>query len=230
MLEQDLRAHLTKEHNKVNNPEERQDSKDAKAQTNKKDLSDCGSEEVVGDDDNDRSTLPPIDYFFKLNGKIILVDTDKKLWHLKKCREYENFCNTYRNNYETADQLFDAFIEFNQKEDEPQQEVNASSNAINTQPEGINTVQNEETNYATQPAVNNKAQPSAAISNVAQCNPKIKIDDQDIVLSEEDSMIKEFRDEEKFDDNDIEEMKSRPKKVKSNQDFDENYDLSESEN
>lgn len=227
MLEQDLRAHLTKEHNKVSNLEEKQENKDSKAQTNKKDLSDCGSEEVAGDEDNDRSTLPPIDYFFKLNGKIILVDTDKKLWHLKKCREYENFCNTYRNSYENADQLFDAFIEFNQKEeDQPQQEVNA----LSARPEGVNTAPNEETNYTSQPAISNAGVASASFNNVGQNNPKIKIDDQDIVLSEEDSMIKEFRDEEKFDDNDIEEIKSRPKKVKSNQEFEENYDLSESEN
>lgn len=62
----------------------------------------------------DISNIPPIDYFFKLKNKIILVDIHKDLWHLKKCTEYEEFKKANASKYSSKEECFENFIEYYQ--------------------------------------------------------------------------------------------------------------------
>ncbi len=62
----------------------------------------------------DISNIPPIDYFFKLKNKIILVDINKDLWHLKKCSEYEEYKKNNENKYSSKEECFENFIEYYQ--------------------------------------------------------------------------------------------------------------------
>ena len=86
----------------------------------------------VAENENDMSNIPPIDYFFKLNGKIILVDTDKNLWHLKRCKEYDTFSKENKNKYNTKEEMFDAFIDYYQQIDAQNnnQENNVEENVL----------------------------------------------------------------------------------------------------
>lgn len=58
------------------------------------------------------NVLPNIENFFVLNEKVLLVDSEKSLWHLTKCKKYEEF--TAKNNYASKEENFNAFLEYYQ--------------------------------------------------------------------------------------------------------------------
>lgn len=266
---------------KEDNQIKRENSQEINIDLNKKkeELTKPEKQEIDDSSDNENneanmSNLPPIDYFFKLNGKIILVDTDKNLWHLKKCREYDEYKKKWGNSYQTKDELFDAFIEYYQNmELENQDNENIANNEnflgeINNQDNQIHSNINTEANHNEHIIGNiNNNEEINQISNIINtdnhimqsnsinindnliipdnnsCNLEFnderndQIDnnivnepkypkkipsnksnnyllDDDMFLIEDDSMLKEFRDEEKH--NDLEEVKVVKKSTKRN--------------
>jgi hypothetical protein len=62
------------------------------------------------------SILQHMENFIVVDDKIILVDNEKNLYHLKRCKKYEGFLKQC--NFETKEEAFNAYIEqFNQQKD-----------------------------------------------------------------------------------------------------------------
>lgn len=82
------------------------------------------------DENNDllnNSSLPPIDSFFKLNNKVILVDEQKNLWELKIFKEFEKFKKLNKELYTDKDDMFNAFIDM-QRQDLDENAINNDDN------------------------------------------------------------------------------------------------------
>jgi hypothetical protein len=60
------------------------------------------------------NVLPNIENFFVLNEKVLLVDSEKCLWHLKKCKKYEDFTLNNKHIYSNKEDNFNAFLEYYQ--------------------------------------------------------------------------------------------------------------------
>ena len=67
---------------------------------------------------NSPNNLPNIEYFFVLKNKLLLVDSDKTLWHLKKCNKFDQFTklNLKQKFNDNKDENLTAFLEFYQNE------------------------------------------------------------------------------------------------------------------
>jgi hypothetical protein len=66
--------------------------------------------------------LPNIEQFFVFNNKFSLVDSDKNLWHLKKCSKFDEFTKNNKNIYNSREDNLFAFLEFYQKSKETKTE------------------------------------------------------------------------------------------------------------
>ena len=63
---------------------------------------------------NDEETvLPKIENFFLLKGKVMLVDTDKIIYRIKKCKVYMEFVNDNKDKFKSKEDLFNAYLQSN---------------------------------------------------------------------------------------------------------------------
>jgi hypothetical protein len=73
----------------------------------------CDSSEKVNPpsdkNDNTCSILQNIENFFVVNDKVYLVDTEKNLYHLKKCKKYEKFTN--ENKFKNKEENLMAYLD-----------------------------------------------------------------------------------------------------------------------
>ena len=92
---------------------------------------------------NNNENLPNIEQFFVFNNKFTLVDSDKNLWHLKKCKKYEEFTKTNLKNYNNKEENLFAFLEYYQTmaRDNTSENLNANLNCNNVENE--NEVENQ---------------------------------------------------------------------------------------
>ncbi|MCQ2816095.1 MAG: hypothetical protein MJ252_02405 [archaeon] len=68
---------------------------------------------------NKSSSLPDIEQYFILNNKFQLVDSQRNLWHMKKCRKFTEFKEQNKEKYTDPDELLKAFVDiYDNKEDE----------------------------------------------------------------------------------------------------------------
>ncbi len=80
---------------------------------------------VSDKNENTCSILQNIENFFVLNEKVYLVDTDKNLYHLKKCKKYEKF--TEENNFKNKEENLMAYLEYYQSQKSNKIENNVES-------------------------------------------------------------------------------------------------------
>ena len=58
-----------------------------------------------------KETLPNIEQYFILNNKFQLVDSDRNLWHMKKCLKFQQFKEEKKNEYSTSEEILKAFVD-----------------------------------------------------------------------------------------------------------------------
>jgi hypothetical protein len=63
---------------------------------------------------NNNGILPNIENFFVINNKVMLVDNEKNLYHLKKCNKFQEYIKINPNKYETKEEIFNGFLEYYQ--------------------------------------------------------------------------------------------------------------------
>ncbi len=70
--------------------------------------------------------LPNIEQFFVFKNKFSLVDSDKNLWHLKKCKKFQNFTVANQSKFQSKDENLMAFLEYyqNLNQDKSKSEIN----------------------------------------------------------------------------------------------------------
>ena len=77
-------------------------------------------------------SLPSIEQYFILNNKFQLVDSDKNLWHMKKCLKFQEFKKRYNNSNFSKDTILQEFVNsFEPKEDDEKSEENDYIEALN---------------------------------------------------------------------------------------------------
>ena len=58
-----------------------------------------------------KETLPNIEQYFILNNKFQLVDSDRNLWHMKKCCKFQQFKEAKKNECSTSEEILKAFVD-----------------------------------------------------------------------------------------------------------------------
>ncbi len=77
-------------------------------------------------------SLPNIEQYFILNNKFQLVDSDKNLWHMKKCLRFQEFKKQYENTNLSSDDILKEFVDaYDSKLDEEKSEDNDYLDALN---------------------------------------------------------------------------------------------------
>ena len=81
-------------------------------------------------------SLPNIEQYFILNNKFQLVDSDRNLWHMKKCQKFQEFKKSYMNSNISAEDILKEFVdtyeskseeEKNNKDDEENNKTNENA-------------------------------------------------------------------------------------------------------
>ena len=103
--------------------------------------------------------LPNIENFFLQKDKVFLVDCDKNVWHLKKCKRFENIQNKFNKNENfNKEEILNEFLEFYQNNSENkiknqvnENEIEDMDNNQNNKSTGVLTIKNfkmeENSNY-----------------------------------------------------------------------------------
>lgn len=82
--------------------------------------------------------LPNIENFFMFNDKVMLVDSEKNLWHLRKCKKYEEFASRNPGKCQSKEEILNSFLEYYQNltknaiQIEDNNIVNISQNSLNS--------------------------------------------------------------------------------------------------
>lgn len=101
---------------------------------------------------NTNESLPNIEQYFILNNKFQLVDSNRNLWHMKKCQKFQQFKEDKKKEYSTEDEILMAFVNQydNKGEEDPsrQEEIKkAIAMPVNTN-EHTNTPSNEQSYHS----------------------------------------------------------------------------------
>ena len=80
-----------------------------------------------------KETLPNIEQYFILNNKFQLVDSDRNLWHMKKCCKFQQFKEEKKNEYSTSEEILKAFVDVYEikSDDEGENENNKETELSN---------------------------------------------------------------------------------------------------
>jgi hypothetical protein len=112
---------------------------------------------------NKSESLPNIEQYFILNNKFQLVDSDRNLWHMKKCRKFQEFKEKNKSIYKSSEDILKAFVDtYENKSDEENEEEdnknnnNEYNNNNNNVPEQKKNEQNEKNDNKTLP-IDNKS-------------------------------------------------------------------------
>ena len=77
-------------------------------------------------------SLPNIEQYFILNNKFQLVDSDKNLWHMKKCLRFQEFKKKYENTNLSSDDILKEFVDaYDSKLEEEKSDENDYLEALN---------------------------------------------------------------------------------------------------
>ena len=79
---------------------------------------------------NKSESLPNIEQYFILNNKFQLVDSDRNLWHMKKCRKFQEFKEKNKSIYKSSEDILKAFVDTyeNKSDEENEEEENKNNN------------------------------------------------------------------------------------------------------
>jgi len=77
-------------------------------------------------------SLPNIEQYFILNNKFQLVDSDKNLWHMKKCLKFQEFKKKYEGTNFSSDDILKEFVDtYDSKLEEEKNDENEYLEALN---------------------------------------------------------------------------------------------------
>ena len=60
---------------------------------------------------NKNDSLPSIEQYFILNNKFQLVDSERNLWHMKKCQKFQNYKEKHKNEFSSSEDILKAFVD-----------------------------------------------------------------------------------------------------------------------
>ena len=80
------------------------------------------------DKTNKSESLPNIEQYFILNNKFQLVDSDRNLWHMKKCQKFKRFKEEKKNEFTHPEDILKAFVEIYETKSEDEEEDKKSEN------------------------------------------------------------------------------------------------------
>ncbi len=103
---------------------------------------------------NKSESLPNIEQYFILNNKFQLVDSDRNLWHMKKCRKFQEFKDKNKSIYKSSEDILKAFVDTyeNKSDDEGEEEENKNNiNNNNNEPKKNNNKEKEENKSSASP-------------------------------------------------------------------------------
>lgn len=88
-------------------------------ENNANNLNDTNSEAVKTLNTSIKQTemvMPNIEQFFILNNKFQLVDSEKNLFHMKRCKKFEYFKHKEGSNFNNPEEILGAFLEIYQNQ------------------------------------------------------------------------------------------------------------------
>ena len=133
-------------------------------------------------------SLPNIEQYFILNNKFQLVDSDKNLWHMKKCLRFQEFKKQYENTNLSSDDILKEFVDaYDSKLDEEKSEDNDYLDALNmsaNESEDIEHKKNENKYMPPLPGIGNNYKKKGNKNNeVDNENKNQEINNSDIQIN-----------------------------------------------
>ena len=113
---------------------------------------DLNSKQNKKEEISKNESLPSIEQYFILNNKFQLVDSDRNLWHMKKCRKFQEFKDKNKSIYKSSEDILKAFVDTyeNKSDDEGEEEEN-KNNINNNEPKKNNNKEKEENKSSASP-------------------------------------------------------------------------------
>ena len=180
-------------------------------------------------------SLPNIEQYFIVNNKFQLVDSNKNLWHMKKCMKFQEFKKKYEKNNLSPDDLLKEFVEtYEIKLDDDFNEENEFLEGLNSSERGNeNTRKKYENKYMPPlPGMSNTSNKKKIMSenneminhddSEINVNNNININSEDIQIN-----INENEKEENKNDKENKEIKNEEKK---NENDDNNININNNNN
>ena len=183
-------------------------------------------------------SLPNIEQYFIVNNKFQLVDSNKNLWHMKKCMKFQEFKKKYEKNNLSPDDLLKEFVEtYEIKLDDDFNEENEFLEGLNSSERGNeNTRKKYENKYM--PPLPGMSNTSNKKKNSSENNELINNDDSEINvnnninINSEDIQINidENEKEENKYDKENKENKEIKNEEKKNENDDNNININNNNN
>ena len=176
---------------------------------------------------NKTESLPNIEQYFILNNKFQLVDSDKNLWHMKKCLKFQEFKKKYDKTNLTSDDILKEFVDlYDSKIDEERSEENEYLEALNmssNESEDIEHKKNENKYMPPLPCMPNNSKKKSGNKNITDIdngynNNQQIINNSDIQINidENEENKKNYIKNDKNDKSDKNKNKNDEKKSESN--------------
>ena len=169
-------------------------------------------------------SLPNIEQYFIVNNKFQLVDSNKNLWHMKKCMKFQEFKKKYEKDNLSPDDLLKEFVEtYEIKLDEENNEENEFLEGLNSSERGYENERKKYENKYMPPlpgmSGNNKKKNTNNENNGINNNDNSEITDinnNNINLNTDDIHINIDEKEEIKKENENQEIKNEEKKSENN--------------
>ena len=169
-------------------------------------------------------SLPNIEQYFIVNNKFQLVDSNKNLWHMKKCMKFQEFKKKYEKENLSPDDLLKEFVEtYEIKLDDENNEENEFLEGLNSSERGYENERKKYENKYMPPlpgmSGNNKKKNTNNKNNGINNNDDSEItgiNNNNINLNTDDIHINIDEKEENKKDNENQEIKNEEKKSENN--------------
>jgi len=170
-------------------------------------------------------SLPNIEQYFIVNNKFQLVDSNKNLWHMKKCMKFQEFKKKYEKNNLSPDDLLKEFVEtYEIKLDDDFNEENEFLEGLNSSERGNENQRKKYENKYMPPLpgmsnTSNKKKVSSENNElISNDNSEIN-ENNNININSEDIQININENENEDNKNDMEkkEIKNEEKKNENNE-------------
>ena len=169
-------------------------------------------------------SLPNIEQYFIVNNKFQLVDSNKNLWHMKKCMKFQEFKKKFEKSSISPDDLLKEYVEtYEVKLDEDNNEENEFYEGFNSSESGNeNERKKHENKYMPPlPGMSNSTNKKKISNN--QKNDIINNDDSEIInnnnnnIKSDDIQINIDEKEENKNDKENKEIEQEEKKMENNE-------------
>ena len=164
-------------------------------------------------------SLPNIEQYFILNNKFQLVDSDKNLWHMKKCLKFQEFKKKYDGSNLSSDDILKEFVDlYDSKIDEEKSEENEYLEALNmsaNESEDIEHKKNENKYMPPLPGMPNNSKKKSGNKSNSDVNIQ-QINNSDIQINIDENEENKKNDNNN-DKNDTNKNKFEEKKSDSNE-------------